>query len=426
MKTHGILPAGKFNTRLKCDSFLESHFAADHVLWLLDKPHADKVFRFLQRKPSTEFEIEIPMSHDDAGSSIGFITIRRKGGAAEMVIESYDRAQKWGILGFSDDAILGAIGRFQEAFEISCMFTPGLTGMYLLKNVYARMGAKSILEHPTSVEPFENPKDYALKWIRIPTEEEMRMPYLHSFDKNHSYMGASSINLGIGEWRHELKPVFKKDTPGVYRILIHDMGKLDPRLPSPFVGLEGNEWYYTPTLTLLTEEGVQFHCEEAYLFDDKRNIFAGWYAKVLEAKRGASSDNSQTGRCFQRMIKSMYTQTFGYLGSQFTQGWMHRPDWRNMIVSNAGQRMYRNALKVHELSGRRPVACYDDCLYYLSDSPFPADIAPFYTDKNLSASYKHKDSYAVDSAAAKDLFNQSVSRFVTEIKNFCLDDDAGV
>jgi len=321
------------------------------------------------------------------------------------------------------------------------LYKPSGTGLRAIRGYAAKIGRLADLTPPQDSTPFEEHGARAILWTRPILPPEEGMPYLHGYDKRASYLHASDIVLGVGDWEHiamedALESYTFKDA-GVWRLEFHGghsdkdialsrcsvyeahaKGKMISRF------LEG--WFYSPMVRALKTLGYNFHVKEGYFFPEGKAILKHWREKMLEGLAISHAVEMNGNPFLRRMIKATYTRAIGLMGSQtFSHDTLYRPDWRSMIIDEASARILFNVDKIGRLSletGQplaEPLAVYDDCLYYPSFSPDPYAATPILTaGGNLSAKFVYKGSYDLTAPGCRELFGAAPSKFIRSIEKF--------
>ncbi|MGW6202062.1 DnaB-like helicase C-terminal domain-containing protein [Streptomyces sp. NPDC055089] len=118
-------------------------------------------------------------------------------------------------------------------------------------------------------DPAQTLQEEALKWWRMPTDEERQMPFVVGLDTMMAFFAAcSSTQMGTCAPYEVHHPRFDKKIPGIW---LEDLSGIstDPLMPSPFtpdgVRPNGPAWYETHTIELATELGHTPRPSRAYL-----------------------------------------------------------------------------------------------------------------------------------------------------------------
>ncbi|MEV7108959.1 DnaB-like helicase C-terminal domain-containing protein [Streptomyces atroolivaceus] len=129
-------------------------------------------------------------------------------------------------------------------------------------------------DHPLATgrdhrDPAQTLQEEALKWWRMPTDEERQMPFVVGLDTMMAFFAAcNSTPMGTCAPYEVYHPRFDKKIPGIWLEDLSGVGT-DPLMPSPFtpdgVRPSGAAWYETHTIALATELGHIPRPSQAYL-----------------------------------------------------------------------------------------------------------------------------------------------------------------
>ena len=278
--------------------------------------------------------------------------------------------------------------------------SPGATGTGLLRAVHS--GNSVALDLSASAAPADFPAPARagraapdLIWVRPLTQEEReRCAYVHAYDKNAMYLGASSaLPLGLGLPEHVTASTAGEEGAGLTfdkRLAGYWLARIEytppAGMPNPFAApmhatdASGAGWYLSPMVELAYQIGAQVTLQEAHVWRSSHRIMAPWYERMRDARadllaRSADSTGDSTAATLALgALKATYTQTIGWLNG----GWLrasetpedlYRPDWRDSVMAQAAANLYRELLKVQTESGRVPFALDTDCAYFASDTP---------------------------------------------------------
>ncbi|MFD6334230.1 type II toxin-antitoxin system prevent-host-death family antitoxin [Streptomyces niveus] len=129
-------------------------------------------------------------------------------------------------------------------------------------------------DHPLATgrdhrNPAQTLQEEALKWWRMPTDDERQMPFVVGLDTMMAFFAAcNSTPMGTCAPYEVHRPRFDKKVPGIW---LEDLSAIDtdPLMPSPFtpdgVRPSGPAWYETHTIALATELGHTPRPSQAYL-----------------------------------------------------------------------------------------------------------------------------------------------------------------
>lgn len=129
-------------------------------------------------------------------------------------------------------------------------------------------------DHPLAAgrdhrDPAQTLQEEALKWWRMPTDEERQMPFVVGLDTMMAFFAAcNSTPVGTCAPYEVHRPRFDKKVPGIWMEDLSGIGT-DPLMPSPFtpdgVRPNGPAWYETHTIALAAELGHTPRPSQAYL-----------------------------------------------------------------------------------------------------------------------------------------------------------------
>lgn len=129
-------------------------------------------------------------------------------------------------------------------------------------------------DHPLATDrdhrdPAQTLQEEALKWWRMPTDEERQLPFVVGIDTMMAFFAAcNSTPVGTCAPYEVHRPRFDKKVPGIW---LEDLSGIDtdPLMPSPFtpdgVRPSGPAWYESHTIALAAELGHTPRPSQAYL-----------------------------------------------------------------------------------------------------------------------------------------------------------------
>lgn len=372
------------------------------VVWLRCDDTAKALLRSIKKLRDSD-PWEYQLSGEDR------VRFRRRDGLGTLVIQLPPMLAEWGLDSHSDDDCLSAINAYQGLFGVDVIYNPSGTGLRALRADYARNGRSERLAPPKkTLEPFKTHGPQALTWIRPLADDEKGRRWLAAFDKSASYLRASDVYCGVGDYDWcrtvdcaSLDVRWASQQPGVWRL---------GGPPVQFHGLEiqlENRWFYTPMLKWLAATTDLFYVLEGYYFSERAQIFRRWREKMLPIADG--------DKCALRsMCKATYTRSFGLLCSEFLakqNDQLYRPDWRGQVIEEAAARMLWNIEKVYQALKLSPVAIYDDCLFYAIDDMRLAGL--MVGASGFLPQFKVKGVYDLSAALDAGLFNDTIQTFIT-------------
>jgi hypothetical protein len=309
------------------------------------------------------------------------------GAGIEVVLPFLDNMAPWHKAATGVE-LLQEICVYNAAMRTPYMRSPGLTGTRLMTAVHGSKSALFPVEPPPpalrQTHIYHSPaEDFA--WIRALTPEEQEYQYLHAYDKNAMYLGASgSARLGTGDWTH-LDPADLWGTdigayPGYYRIdrealSYHDYDLPSPLDPSGYYASRQPEqiWVTAPALEVALQCGVPVDISEAYVWQKSSRYLEPWQAQLVEARRTLRA-RDYTPNIALQVFKDTYAQSIAWLDGHWLAGTsgnrLYRPDWRHAVIAQAAANLYRNAVRAVQ-RGAHIVSIATDCLYVVSNCPDP-------------------------------------------------------
>ncbi len=236
--------------------------------------------------------------------------------------------------------------------------------------------------------PFINKMESEFIWVREPNRSERSAKFAVAFDKRMMFLAAArSAMFGVGA------------PEVVENISLQDLGRsvglvkirppkfsdpLRPDLTAFFTDLfQDQSIFYTsylPVIQDLMPEPIKI--EKAFIWRDPVRLFEPFAKKLGDAIKMTRPDNrfdvpaEMSGRASLAAVNSsykwLYVRFIGWLGrvkgrTGFAAEWF-RPDWRGLIVSEAGANLLRNVVTVHKGTGLLPFGINHDCLMYFSES----------------------------------------------------------
>ncbi|MEU3084738.1 DUF927 domain-containing protein [Streptomyces albidoflavus] len=233
------------------------------------------------------------------------------------------------------------------------------------------------------------------QWYRELSEAERATGgYLHRYDKTAAWLGAySSTKLGVGE------PVHGGDgthpdpgLAGYWRVA--DVPGTGPEGLPPLTfreAAEGGYWLTTPSLALLRELYPDWtpHVLESWHWPESKVALSSMYKRVSASRVRivAAIEEGRPGAKWAKQVNGRIYQSFrGHLGRReprrdhetgaaYDGDLYFRPDWADMLISQATANLYRNLVKF-AAEGRTPVSVYVDAATYLSTDPDPVAAKP--------------------------------------------------
>lgn len=236
--------------------------------------------------------------------------------------------------------------------------------------------------------PFIEKMESEFIWLREPNRTERGAKFAVAFDKRMMFLsaarsamfgvGAPSIveNIGLSELGRSV---------GLVKIRRPKFADpLRPDLAAFFTDIFADQdiFYssYLPVIQDLCPEPIKII--KGFVWSDPVRLFEPFAKKLGDAIKMTRPDprfdvpaemsGSEVLAAVNASYKSLYVRFFGWLGrldnrTGFAANWF-RPDWRGLIVSEAGANLFRNIVTVHKQTGLLPFGINHDCLMYFADS----------------------------------------------------------
>jgi hypothetical protein len=284
--------------------------------------------------------------------------------------------------------LLKALDLLAGALRLRYRYSPGATGLALMRAVHSGPGGIPLPETGTPAPPALEPADWltAGSWL---VDELPDSRWIHAYDVNGMYLAAcSSIELGFGVPVHRrssdglaadalLPRIGGLRIPGFYRASVRLARRLPlGHTPLPFVVDGRRHWYPGPALELLEEIGARVSVSEAWVYPERHRWLEPWYVRLRDA-RAALAGEEPAATLAREAVKRVYTASLGRLAGS----WMavgdaaFRPDWRAAVMARAGANLVRHVAKVQAHSGALPLGQDADLLLYASELEDPLEAA---------------------------------------------------
>ncbi len=341
-----------------------------------------------------------------------------------------ERWNQWGLEGFSESEVNSACLHFESYFGVEARWNPAGTGCRLIRSIHARKGTLHKIEPPQSVAPFSADGRGALPIYWIDRDPASHAPYTHvqAYDKRASYLLAADTMLGVGSWEELQGESWEHyrtsqdwregryKIAGIWRLVFNDS---DFPWVRQFVG--ARVWFYTPMVEALAALGAEFVVTEGYFYPQSSPVLKKWRELVSKTLDASEYYNLPALR---KMIKAMYTQTFGLLGSdKFVNDSLYRPDWRGQIIDQSAARLLFNLATLREKLKSPVLAIYDDCLYIGSNLPlqhytiFDPKFDGLMGGAQLAKHFRLKGAYELNDESRK-YFSLAPAKFAMHIKQW--------
>jgi hypothetical protein len=285
--------------------------------------------------------------------------------------------------------LLGTLTYLEDAIKTNISYAAHSVGRKLMELANQKGGRKewirpvNILEYPAAVGMAGK-----LQWKRPFSPEEEKMNMLLAYDKNSQYTAACThTKLGSGAPEHtgSMEYTDKIPTTGRYFIKLSGESEWDgAALPHPLDG-QTEGWYWGYTVKLAAECGYTIEIQDSWVWAEAHTTLRPW-AEALWSARCRLNENhpdcdrqryfsGEARRWAYESIKQIMNASIGLLAHKpdhlewaGAMNW-YRPDWNSLIVDCAKYQMFRRIKQVCDATGKTPVGCETDCLFYCSDNP---------------------------------------------------------
>lgn len=333
-----------------------------------------------------------------------WIELRREGARLELVFPSWDPDGNPFAPAGSAQILLEALGLYANHLRLRYRWSPGASGLALMRAVHSGPGAIPLPTVGTPAPPAVDGYDSATSgaWLgELPKEG-----WLHAFDLNGMFLAAcSSAELGFGDAEHTVAPARAGIHPaeiagraGYFLANVHAPRKA-PAWELPFK-YGRPHWYTAPGLAFLLELGVTARISEAWVYPEARRWLEPWYARLRDARAALGAEEGPAAALALAAVKRTYAAALGRLAGRWLDvgDASFRPDWRHVVIDRARANMHRHLLRAN----RPPLALSADLAVWASDHDSPAAAA---ADLGLEVSgqlgkWKHEGAITAAQAAA--------------------------
>ncbi len=226
-----------------------------------------------------------------------------------------------------------------------------------------------------------------VRWSRLPTDDELALPFLHGYDRGGSYLSGISggMHFGVGQPYHHAGDLeIGRNTVALCRI---DAGEAarepltwtmpTPLFPSAHARFGESVWRTSTTIAYARELGYDVPVLESWVWPKTAPIFETWYKATVAARTRFLDPATPDGKLLLTQLKTVYTRGIGQMGSDESAGQPHfAPERRWQILARARNNLQRKVVKIGEATGRWPLAWDNDTIVYASDNPDPVAAWP--------------------------------------------------
>lgn len=294
-----------------------------------------------------------------------WVELAREQAHVELVFPSWDDRNPFRAT--SAGQLLEALDLYAGALRLRYRWTPGNSGVALMRAVHTGPTAVELPETAKPAPPALEPAD----WLRGSWLDEQLpdLGWLHAYDVNGMFLAAcSSVELGFGEPVHHKRYLAGLPTkaPGFFRASVRPPQRRAFHSSLPFVVDGKRHWYPGPVLDLLHEGGARITITEAWTYPERHRWLAPWYERLRDARTALLAQGGPAAAVALDAVKRTYTAALGRLAASWMQPGdaAFRPDWRLAVIARAFANMQRHLAKVHAHSGVVPLARDADLVVY--------------------------------------------------------------
>lgn len=332
-----------------------------------------------------------------------WIELRREGARLELVFPGWDPDGNPFAAATTPQVLLEALGLYANQLRLRYRWSPGASGLALMRAVHSGPGAIPLplvgTPAPPAVDGYDSASSGA--WLG----ELPKVGWLHAFDLNGMFLAAcSSAELGFGDATHDRAPARIGNLTdsvtgaGYFLATVRPPRKL-PAWELPFK-YGRPHWYTAPGLAFLLELGCAARIAESWIYPEARRWLEPWYARLRDARAALGAEEGPAAALALGAVKRTYAAALGRLAGRWLDvgDASFRPDWRHVVIDRARANMHRHLLK----AARPPLALSADLAIWASDQEGPAAAA---ADLGLEVSaqlgkWKHEGAITAAQAAA--------------------------
>lgn len=226
-----------------------------------------------------------------------------------------------------------------------------------------------------------------VRWSRLPTDDELALPYLHGYDRGGSYLSGISggMHFGVGQpYHHNGDLEIGRNTVALCRISADDAAREPltwtmptPLFPSAHARFGDSVWRTSTTIAYARELGYDVPVLEAWVWSKTAPVFETWYKATVAARTRFLDPATPDGKLLLTQLKTVYTRGIGQMGSDESAGQPHfAPERRWQILARARNNLQRKVVKIGEATGQWPLAWDNDTIVYASANPDPVAAWP--------------------------------------------------
>lgn len=298
--------------------------------------------------------------------------------------------------------LLETVANLEAKLEVPIGPSPGGTGWKLLTRFHPEWVKNAPTVDLMKMRLFAGIKGAAhdLVFQRPPQGKR----YVHKIDRNGDYLYANTFDLAHGVGNPVYDPggsKFNKKLPGVWYCTVYPTEEALPDYP------QGTYYLATPIINLMNHLAYEIEFHHGNYWPDAHQSFSKWAKFLWECRQFFPAGSFERQAIKQIAIGTVGLASYGgFEEDEETE--KQRPDIKCLTVARSYELMYHSILKFRRATGRDPLMCYIDALYYESDSPDPAFLAPLLARSTELGGFKHEGYIEITPEVADILNHQRI------------------
>lgn len=321
-------------------------------------------------------------THAGRGHETGWYTFRNRDprqpqlhvGIRPMLNQT--RTPLWTVGEATAQDIAHQLARWHALTGTAYRQTPGVTGCAMIRDHYADRGSNGFKRAEPLWRLPEIPDTVStaggeLRWHRPPTDGELALPYVVSFDMRAARANAMGMvdTLAFSKLAHVGHATqFNRKAGGywkvaageilsAYGLAAWDSPRALPVISEVCADDGGYVWLTTPMMRWLDNRGALPLIHDAWISDAAGQYLRYFRDSIRHALHAADGDDTMT-----RAVKQCYQQTSGMLAA--VGGSIDRRDWNNTILDHERGSVLTAAERVWQQTGCWPMRVNVDELVY--------------------------------------------------------------
>ncbi len=264
--------------------------------------------------------------------------------------------------------LLGSIAYVQEAINTPILFSPGYSGIELLRDMHKHHSWLA----PCDISALPRYTEKDILFARSLLPEEREMGYVHIFDRNGQYLaGGTGAECGEGDPIRVAGPRYDKSICGIWYVEASDPPY---GFPQP---LEG-DYATSAMIEAMVFLGMRVTIHGGWMWKNHHRTMNTWCKKWWDLRLDLRTNtekypNRQAASAAEKMSKIIPNRAISWLDLTGDRGNtknpLHRPDIRNQLVGMSRARMLITAMRIYNLYQMRPVTIRTDEIAWTSNEP---------------------------------------------------------